>query len=123
MNPMLNGGPPETASYDTKAQVAAMLDAMLVITRKASMASSMAEAKDAASAVLSFSQAIVVLDPALNQQGVPLEHELAMEAQRQDGARKLEEVKQAAAAQAPSPAKRKLRATPTGDGGMTYEEQ
>ena len=124
MNPLVNGngGPPETASYDTKTQVQAMLDAMLVITRKGSMSQSMAEAKDAAAAVLSFSQAIVVLDPALNQAGVPLEHELAMEAQRQEGARLLEEVKQRSAAQAPTPRK-KIVASPREGGGMTYEEQ
>ena len=106
-----NGGPP-SAAPDTAGLVAAMLDAMGVLTGKAAMDASAAEAKDHAASVLSFAQAIVVLDPTLNQQGIPLAHEVLMEQVRQDGQQRLEEARQAAAA--PTPKKRRLRRTPDG---------
>jgi hypothetical protein len=109
-----NGGPPSTASYDTAPQVSAMLNAMTRLANHASMADSMAEAKDAAAAVLAFSQAIVVLDPALNQQGIPLEHELTLQREQHEAQRLLEDVKQRSAAQAQTPRKRRLRKTNDG---------
>jgi type VI protein secretion system component VasF len=101
----MNGAAPTTASYDTAAQVTAMLNAMTRLANQAAMVESMQEAKDAAAAVLSFSQAIVVLDPALNQAGVPLEHEMALKREEIEGAKVLESLKESRAAQAPSPAK------------------
>jgi hypothetical protein len=96
---------PDTIAPDTEPQVLAILDAILLITDKAKMSAStsMAEAKDAADAVLKFAQAIVVLDPTLNQQGIPLDHELALKQVEMDGMERLEKAKQTAAA--PQPAK------------------
>jgi hypothetical protein len=109
-----NGAPPSTASYDTAPQVAAMLKAMKRLAEHACMVESMQEAKDAAAAVLSFSQAIVVLDPALNQQGIPLAHEIDLKEREIEGARLLEDAKQRTAAQAQTPRKRRLRKTNDG---------
>jgi hypothetical protein len=106
--------PPSTASYDTAPQVSAMLNAMTRLAKVAAMVESMQEAKDAAAAVLSFSQAIVVLDPALNQQGIPLEHELALKREEIEGAKVLENIKADRAAQAQTPRKRRLRKTNDG---------
>ena len=45
----------------------------------------------------------MILDPTRGVGGIPLEHELGMEAVRQDGMKQLEEARQRAAA--PSPAR------------------
>lgn len=114
-----NGVPPSVAP-DSAPQVLAMLDTMLVLTREAAMDQSGAEAKDRAQAVLAFAQAIVVLDPTLNQQGIPLAHEVVMEQVRQDGQERLEKARQSAAA--PTPKKRKLSISRDGNGRMASAE-
>lgn len=107
---------------DASVGVDALLRAVRVMAQKAAMDPSAQEAKDYGAACLSFAQAIVVLDPDLNQQGVPLAHEVALEQQRQDGLARLEQVRQAAGA--PTPKNRKLvRKDHEGKVTSTYEEQ
>lgn len=108
----MNGAPPETASPDSAAQIVAMLDAMLLLTRKSTMETSAAEAKDLSAAVLSYAQAIVVLDPALNQEGIPLEHEIALKDMELSANERIEKAKATAAA--PTPKKKRLRRTNDG---------
>ena len=113
MSMVQNGnGVPPSAAPDTATLVAGMLDTMTVLNGKAAMDTSAAEAKDRTSALLNLAQAIVVLDPSLNQQGIPIEHEMALEALRQGGQERLEKARQAAAA--PTPKKRRLRRTSDG---------
>jgi hypothetical protein len=98
-----NGVPPvdPMVPEDPADGVNALLRAIRLMAEKASMDPSAAEAADYANAALRFSQAIVVLDPNLTSDGVPLAHELAMEQQRQDGQERLERARQAAAAPTP----------------------
>ena len=56
---------------------------------------------EASEAALKFAQAIVVLDPTRLPGGVPVEHELGMEAVKQDGMQRLEKARKAAAAPSP----------------------
>jgi hypothetical protein len=122
----MNGGGQLTAPGAIEADVArvrnAQLDAAEVLARKAAGISSGAEAKDLAQASMALSQAVVILDPSLDQQGIPLSHQRDMEQVRQDGQEKLERARQAAAA--PSPAKRKVKVHRDGGGHVTkYEEE
>jgi hypothetical protein len=81
--PQMNGNaPPVMTMVDPMAGVNEMLRAIQSCGSKAAGAQSAAEAKDFAAAALSFAQAIIVLDPSLSQGGTPLQHDLAMEAQR-----------------------------------------
>jgi hypothetical protein len=106
---MLNGGPPQgpqtggADQADPDAVTNALLWAVQRCAEKASTAADTREAAEALKAALAGAQAIIVLDPGLNQQGVPLDHELALEQTRQDGMLALEQARAAAAA--PSPAK------------------
>ncbi len=63
---------------------------------RGSMAQDTRESAEAAKAALAFAQAIVILDPTLGSDGVPLDHQLDMEDRR-------------AAAAKPQPVKRSVR--------------
>lgn len=97
---------PDAVDADVAAVRAAQLDAARLLASKAAGSVSAQEAKDFAQASFALSQAVVVLDPTLDQQGIPLEHHAALEQQKQDGQERLEKARQAAAP--PSPARRKL---------------
>lgn len=100
-----------------EALTAALLDVAETITRKAASSQSAAEAKDFSIAVLNFTQSLVILDPELAQGGTPLEHDLALESERNVGKVATETIRADAAARAaresargaaerPSPTKR-----------------
>lgn len=92
---------PTMVAENPEQGVDALLRAVRVMAENAATEDSAAEAKDYAAAALSLAQAIVVLDPNLTSDGVPLEHEVAMEQTRQDGQQRLERARQAAAAPTP----------------------
>jgi hypothetical protein len=114
----LNGGGPVTREADVQAVRAAQLDAALLLATKAAGAVSAQEAKDFAQASMSLAQAVVVLDPSLDQQGIPIAHQVELEKTRQDGQAQLERVRQAAAK--PTPKKRTIRRL-KGDSGYELE--
>lgn len=103
--------PPE---YTPEAVSQAQLTAAYLLARKAGTATSAAEAKDFAQAALLLAQGLIVMDPSLSQGGTPIEHDIALETVRQQGAVAVEKVRGDNAlrqaketAAAPTPAKRK----------------
>lgn len=108
-------GPMQAA--DPAVGVNQALHAIEVMAGKAAGAESAAEAKDFGAASLAFAQMIVLLDPSRDATGVPLDHHVALEQQRQDGAARLERAKQQAAA--PTPARRSLKVVRDGSGRMS----
>jgi hypothetical protein len=83
----MNGAAPDDASAAEQAkrdQVSMqLLDAISVLTQKASMAQDTREAAEASKAVLAFAQALVILDPTvISPQGVPPETLAKSAAQR-----------------------------------------
>jgi hypothetical protein len=76
--------------------------AIQVLTSKAIASSDPRESKEYAQAILAMAQAIVLLDPEVDTTGVPLEHHVDLERTRQDGALRLEQARQSAAAPTPS---------------------
>jgi hypothetical protein len=96
------------------ALTAALIDVAETLTRKAAGTDSAAEAKDFAQGVLSLVQSVVVLDPSMSQGGTPLEHDIAMQHVRNQGAVQVEiqrgenAIKQArAVAAAPQPSQKR----------------
>jgi hypothetical protein len=83
-----------------EALTAALLDVAETLTRKSAGTQSAAEAKDFSQAVLNMAQSLVILDPELAQGGTPLEHDLALEAERNVGKVATESIKADAAARA-----------------------
>jgi hypothetical protein len=119
----MNGQPPQPSPAAIEADVArvrnAQLDGAEILARKAAGASSGAEAKDFAAASMSLAQAVVILDPSLDQQGIPLQHQKELEQQRLDGQERLEKARQAASK--PSPKKRVTKRDSTGKATASYE--
>lgn len=66
--------PPLTREGDPIALVDACVDAAEQLARAAGASTSAAEAKDFAQAVLAFAQALAVMNPQTDVNGVPLEH-------------------------------------------------
>jgi hypothetical protein len=106
IDPAQNGSQGPMQQADPSVGVNQALHAIEVLAGKAAGAQSAAEAKDFGAASLAFAQMIVLLDPSRDATGVPLEHQVALEQQRQDGAARLERAKAQAAA--PTPARRRL---------------
>jgi hypothetical protein len=96
------GPPAPMMATDPEAVVDAMLQAVLNAANKANTATDSRDIESAATAALKFAQAIVILDPTLDPQGVPLSHHTEIEKMRGQSA--LEQVREKSAA--PSPAKR-----------------
>jgi cell division septum initiation protein DivIVA len=93
MTGLLNGGPPEAgASASGAVLLAAALDTAIVLTKKAAVTQSAAEAKDFAAGVLALAQATAVLDPNRDQQGIPVadQHARAIDMQHLKGQQELE---------------------------------
>jgi hypothetical protein len=106
---LLNGGPPEAgASPSGEVLLEAALDTAIVLTKKAAVTQSAAEAKDFAAGVLALAQATAVLDPNRDQQGIPVadQHRRAVDMQHLKGQQELEREKERAKAAAPTPAKK-----------------
>jgi hypothetical protein len=98
---LVNGGPPEAgASPSGAVLLEAALDTAIVLTKKAAVTQSAAEAKDFAAGVLALAQATAVLDPNRDQQGIP-----AIDMQHLKGQQELEREKERAKASAPTPRK------------------
>jgi len=89
-------------AVDPEVVVHAMFQAILNAANAANTANDARDLQSASDAALKFAQAIVLLDPQLDPQGVPLSHHTALEQMR--GQQALEQVRAQAAA--PSPAKR-----------------
>jgi hypothetical protein len=109
MTGLLNGGPPEAgASASGAVLLAAALDTAIVLTKKAAITQSAAEAKDFAAGVLALAQATAVLDPNRDQQGIPVadQHARAIDMQHLKGQQELEREKERARASAPTPVKK-----------------
>jgi hypothetical protein len=109
MTGLLNGGPPEAgASASGAVLLAAALDTAIVLTKKAAVTQSAAEAKDFAAGVLALAQATAVLDPNRDQQGIPVadQHARAIDMQHLKGQQELEREKERARASAPTPVKK-----------------
>ena len=103
----MNGAAPEPPPAPTMSPltgatpeecVNALMFGVASLSRKSAQNPSAAEAKDYAQAALALAQTLVVMDPNSTADGVPLEHELELEMERQDGQARLEEARQAAAA-------------------------
>jgi hypothetical protein len=106
---LVNGGPPEAgASPSGAVLLEAALDTAIVLTKKAAVTQSAAEAKDFAAGVLALAQATAVLDPNRDQQGVPIaqHHAHAIEMQHLRGQQELEREKERARASAPTPGRK-----------------
>jgi cell division septum initiation protein DivIVA len=105
---LVNGGPPEAgASPSGAVLLEAALDTAIVLTKKAAVTQSAAEAKDFAAGVLALAQATAVLDPNRDQQGIPVadQHARAIDMQHLKGQQELEREKERAKASAPTPRK------------------
>lgn len=70
--------PPPMVQQDPAEVTDALLRACKLAAQKASAAEDTREMGDAAKAALAFAQAIVILDPTLGSDGVPLDHQLAL---------------------------------------------
>lgn len=79
---------------------AALVQAIYVAARISAAATDTREMDEAAKAALGFAQAIVLLDPTLSTEGVPLAHQVAL--QQMQGDQALQQAKQRAAAPTPS---------------------
>jgi hypothetical protein len=94
MGPDAGGMPvaPPMTQVDPQDVTNELLRAVKIAAQNANAAQDMRETAEGARAALAFAQAMVILDPTLGQDGVPLDHQLALEDAR-------------AAAAAPSPAR------------------
>jgi hypothetical protein len=94
MGPDAGGMPvaPPMTQVDPQDVTNELLRAVKISASKANAAQDMRETAEGARAALAFAQALVILDPTLGQDGVPLDHQLALEDAR-------------ASAAAPSPAR------------------
>lgn len=120
IDPQVNGQPPApTVQQDLEVVQSTLLRSMNLIAAKAPAQTSAAETKDLAAAVKSLADAYVVLDPAVDGTGVPLEHQMQLEAMRQEGQERLEEAR--SRQNAPAEKKRKLSMRRRSDGGTDYE--
>lgn len=90
---------------DPHAVTQSLLRAIQLAADKATVATDTREMDECAKAALNFSQAVVLLDPTLSPDGVPLDHQLAME--RVKGQNALDQTKAKAAAS--TPAKKTVR--------------
>jgi hypothetical protein len=97
---------PVAAPPDPEGLRAACVDAAEILARKGGAASSAAEAKDFSAAVLNFAQALAVMSPETDVNGVPLQHQRQMEQDR--AAAELAKVREQAKSQAPTPKGRKV---------------
>lgn len=95
-----------------------LLHAVGMAAQKAAGVDDSREAHELGQAALAFAQAAVLLDPSLGPQGVPLQHELAVEDKK--GQTQVRIAKEKAAA--PSPAKSLTKTGPDGK-KTTYTAQ
>jgi hypothetical protein len=95
---------PVAAPPDAEGLRSACVDAAEILARKGGAASSAAEAKDFSAAVLNFAQALAVMSPETDVNGVPLQHERQMAQDR--AALEMAKIKEQAKAQAPTPSRK-----------------
>jgi hypothetical protein len=111
--------PPEQPEAGTTAEgqslLLASLSAAELMVQKTRGTNS--EAKDWAQAALALTQTIALLDPTRDDKGIPLDHHVSLEQMKADA--QLEQVKEKARAQAPTP--KKVTARNGADGSRTYE--
>ena len=101
LDPQMNGAPPSPemglapvmAVVGLEEAQMALLRAIKICGELAGGQDSAAESKDYAAAAKALADAYVVLDPAVDGTGVPLDHQLGLEATRQEGQLRLEEAR------------------------------
>jgi hypothetical protein len=99
------GQPEAGATSEGQSLLMASLSAAELMVTKTRGTQSGAEAKDWAQAALALTQTIALLDPTRDQQGIPLDHHVALEQMKADA--QLQQVKEKARAQAPAPSGKK----------------
>jgi hypothetical protein len=98
---MSEPGPPgPMVATDPEAVTHALLQAVLNAANHANVATDARDMQSSADAALKFAQAIAILDPTIDPQGVPLSHHTALEEMRGQSA--LEQARLKASAPTPS---------------------